>query len=219
MNLNINDYFECDDKKYLVLHKNKNEITVVIQTPRDILIQIKDKNFFDKPNMKKKINNPFCNIKNLVNLLEGLQKNGEILFLGYVDYYNGVHSIEKRTSHHNYQLLFQMKNKYFSLMISDTPAYELLTDYYYTATWGYNLNSKEIVSLTEIEGITEDTIGFSKKYTVIKEPLSITKEKKSLCLNSMIKIYTDLRQKQVEILNKNRNAFVLEDKQDFISRF
>lgn len=221
MTIEVDDYFEYNKDKYLVLHKNHNEITVVIQTLTDIIIQIKDINFFNKPEMKKKLDNPFCNIKNLIGLLQGLQKHNDIMFLGYVKCYHPSQNIKKIKRHDVYQLLFQIENKYLSLMVAGTPAYELLTDYYYTSTWGYNLEKKEIFSLMNIDGVTKETVitSTSKDYTVIKEPLKIEIDEHSVILNSMIKIYTDLRINQVELLNRNSYAFVLEDKDDFISRF
>ena len=150
------DYFEDDKQnKYQVIHKNKNEITVAIRTNRDVMIQIRDQNFFDK--LTKKV--------------------------GYVKYCNWKDKFEKRKEHWVYELLFKTPKRYISLMVSEMPAYELLIGSYYRTTWGYNLKQKEIIQL-----------------------------------NNVLRIYTDLREKQVEELKFNRDAYVLEERAEFIDR-
>lgn len=219
MSIEINDYFEdINGNKYQVIHKNHNEITVVVRTNRDVSIQIKDKNFFEKEYMKKKTGNPFCNIKNLSRILNDLISNEDVFFLGYIKYYNNRNCFAKRKAHNVYELLFETSRRYISLMISENPAFELLTDWYYTATWGYDLKKKEIIALTDMDEITEDNIGVSKENVVIKEKCSITEEKNSILLNSVLKIYTDLREIQVEELDLGRDSYVVENKKDFIER-
>lgn len=211
------DYFEDDKQnKYQVIHKNKNEITVAIRTDRDVMIQIKDQKFFNK--LTKKIGNPFCNIKNLRKILEELNQGEELFFLGYIKYANYKDGFEKRKEHWVYELLFKTPKRYISLMVSEIPAYALLTDYYYTATWGYNLKQKEIITLTDLDTLSETNVGISKVNVVLKEPAQISYGKNYIQLNNVLKIYTDLREKQIEELKLNRDAYVLKERAEFIDR-
>lgn len=211
------DYFEDDKQnKYQVIHKNKNEITVAIRTNRDVMIQIRDQNFFDK--LTKKVGSPFCNIKNLSKILEELNQGEELFFLGYVKYCNWKDKFEKRKEHWVYELLFKTPKRYISLMVSEMPAYELLIGSYYRTTWGYNLKQKEIIALTDLDTLSEKNIGTSKIYVVLKEPAQISYSKDFIQLNNVLRIYTDLREKQVEELKFNRDAYVLEERAEFIDR-
>lgn len=211
------DYFEDDKQnRYQVIHKNKNEITVAIRTNRDVMIQIRDQNFFDK--LTKKVGSPFCNIKNLSKILEELNKGEKLFFLGYIKYSNYKDGFEKRKKHFVYELLFKTPKRSISLMVSEIPAYELLIGSYYTTTWGYNLKQKEIVALTDLDTLSETSIGASKVYVVLKEPAQISYAKNYIQFNNVLKIYTDLREKQVEELKLNRDAYVLEERTEFIDR-
>ena len=223
MVIEINDYFEIDNEKYLVLHKNKDEITVAVQANTDIKILLKHKNFFNHISLKEETLNPFYDIQNLASLLENLSNNHKIIFLGYTKYFNEKQKTEKRKSHYTYHIFLKIGNDYFSLMITEQPACYILTDYYYTEGWGYKLDKKEIISLYSINEITNETVFFSKEYIIVKEELDMKKEKDFICFNDILKIHTDLSDIQVEELKKNlkvnRNAYHLDNKQDFVNGF
>lgn len=217
--IRVNDFFEIGNEKYLVLCKNEKEITVVVQTNRDIKILIKHENFFYNENIKIGTENPFCNIDNLVSLLENLNHNYDVQFLGYTKYQHGKNMFEKRKAHNVFQIFLNIQNEYFSLMISETPAFQLLTDYYYTEGWNYDLKNREIVFFSSIEAISDKTVSCSKDFVVVKESLDMQKQGDSISLNGLLKIHTDLSEIQIEELKENRNVYHLNNKEEFINRF